>query len=280
MRDAVALTRRVLALVREIGEVDGEVALACFRSSPGVLRTVAIEQFEEWAHQGLVATKNDARARRSYFALETRSSYNVLHTGGNGLALDSVKDVLRLYVEALTGRQIEIAPIAAVPIETRIGDGKTIHLPSLVAEFGEDDLDFVSTRFSPRTAPGRLSSELRNATHLNCSPRSRKCPKRTIRKTPKRVMPLRSMVTLPIFRPPLRLEKFTSLRRVSTTLLCCVCFLTRRSPAESLAHSRMAGLIPSCVTISRADSRSGLDSPTLAGQSTKSHGTAGDAFAV
>src|SRR6185369_3011136 len=73
---------------------------------------------------------------------ETRGSYEALHSGSAGLALDSVQHLLRLYVEALTGREVEVAPLAAVPDEARIGDGRTIHLPSLVNEFGEDDLDF------------------------------------------------------------------------------------------------------------------------------------------
>ena len=154
--EAIALTKRILALTQEIAHVDGEAALACFRSSPGVLRTVAVEQFEEWAHHGLLTTTSDARARRSYFALETRSSYEVLHSGSNGVALDAVKDVLRLYVEALTGREIEIAPIAAVPVETRIGDGKTIHLPSLVAEFGDDALDFRLYKVLAAHAAGQI----------------------------------------------------------------------------------------------------------------------------
>ncbi|MFZ0060556.1 MAG: VWA domain-containing protein [Pyrinomonadaceae bacterium] len=157
--DSIALMKRVIALTQEIARVDGEAALACFRSSPGVLRTVAIEQFAEWAQNGLAATRTDARARRSYFALETRSSYAVLHSGSAGLALDAVKDVLRLYVEALTGQQIEIAPIAAVPIETRIGDGKTIHLPSLVAEFGDADLDFRLYKVLAAHAAGQIEFE-------------------------------------------------------------------------------------------------------------------------
>lgn len=153
---SVELIKRILALTQEIARVDGEAALACFRSSPAVLRTVAIEQFEEWARQGLLATNGDARARRSYFALETRSSYDVLHSGSNGVALDRVKDVLRLYVEALTGREIEIAPIAAVPAETRIGDGRTIQLPSLVAEFGDDALDFRLYKVLAAHAAGQI----------------------------------------------------------------------------------------------------------------------------
>ena len=49
--------------------------------------------------------QDSTRARRGYFAPETRSSYAVLHSGSAGLALDAVKDVLRLYIEALTGQQ-------------------------------------------------------------------------------------------------------------------------------------------------------------------------------
>jgi hypothetical protein len=154
--DSIPLMKRVIALTLDIARVDGEAALACFRASPGVLRTVAVEQFAEWARHGLATTKTDARARRSYFALETRSSHNVLHSGSTGLSLDSVKDILRLYVEALTGQQIEIAPIAAVPIETRIGDGKTIHLPALVAEFGDPDLDFRLYKVLAAHAAGQI----------------------------------------------------------------------------------------------------------------------------
>ncbi|HVF22946.1 MAG TPA: hypothetical protein VM941_07730, partial [Pyrinomonadaceae bacterium] len=99
--DAFELSRRVLTLTKEIGAVDAEAALACFRSSARALRTVSIEQFEAWARRGLSTGRADARARRSYFSLETRGSYEALHSGSAGLALDSVQHLLRLYVEAL-----------------------------------------------------------------------------------------------------------------------------------------------------------------------------------
>lgn len=153
---AVELSKRVVALTEEIARLDGEAALACFRASPGVLRTVAIEQFEEWTKRGLSFSPNDTRARRSYFALETRGSYEVLHSDTSGLALDSIQHLLRLYVEALTGREVELAPIAAVPVETRIGDGRTIHLPAVVAEFGDDDLDFRLYKALAAHAAGQI----------------------------------------------------------------------------------------------------------------------------
>lgn len=154
--DAIELSHRVLALTKEIGAIDAEAALACFRSSSRALRTVSIEQFEAWAKRGLSTGRGDSRARRSYFSLETRGSYEALHSGSAGLALDSVQHLLRLYVEALTGREVEVAPLAAVPDEARIGDGRTIHLPSLVNEFGDDDLDFKLYKVLAAHAAGQI----------------------------------------------------------------------------------------------------------------------------
>ncbi len=153
---AIALSQRVLALTKEIAAVDGEAALACFRSSARALRSVSIEQFEAWARRGLTSGRTDTRARRSYFSLETRSSYDALLSGSAGLALESIQHLLRLYVEALTGREVEIAPLAAVPDEARIDDGRTIHLPSLVNEFGDEELDFRLYKVLAAHAAGQI----------------------------------------------------------------------------------------------------------------------------
>jgi hypothetical protein len=153
---AIALSQRVLALTKEIAAVDGEAALACFRSSARALRSVSIEQFESWARRGLTSGRADSRARRSYFSLETRGSYEALLSGNAGLTLDSIQHLLRLYVEALTGREVEIAPLAAVPDEARIDDGRTIHLPSLVNEFGDEDLDFRLYKVLAAHAAGQI----------------------------------------------------------------------------------------------------------------------------
>ncbi len=153
---AIELSLRVLALTKEIAAVDGEAALACFRSSSRALRSVSIEQFEAWARRGLTSGRADSRARRSYFSLETRGSHEALLSGSVGLALDSIQHLLRLYVEALTGREVEIAALAAVPDEARIDDGHTIHLPSLVNEFGDEDLDFRLYKVLAAHAAGQI----------------------------------------------------------------------------------------------------------------------------
>ena len=155
-RRAAELSRRVISVTSEIARVDGEAALACFRSSARALRTVNIEQFEEWAREGLLQEQMDARARRSYYALETRRSNDALQTGAGGLALEHVQHTLRLYVEALTGRAVDVAPLAAVPDESRINDGRTIHLPSVVSEFEDEELDFRLYKVLAAHAAGQI----------------------------------------------------------------------------------------------------------------------------
>ncbi|MBC7796143.1 MAG: hypothetical protein H7Z37_04630, partial [Pyrinomonadaceae bacterium] len=152
-----SLTNRVLRLTQEVAAIDAESALACFRSSAKALRQVSVGQFEDWIREGLKSDKFEtARARRSYFALETRRSFDRLHEGAEGLPLESVQGTLRMYVEGLTGRAIEIQAISAVMNESKINDGKTIYLPANVSEFGDDDLDFRLYKVLAAHAAGQI----------------------------------------------------------------------------------------------------------------------------
>jgi hypothetical protein len=153
---AVELSRRIISVTFDVALIDGESALACFRSSTRALRAVSIEQFEQWARDGLSNERSDLRARRSYYALETRRSNDALHTGGTGLALEKIQHLLNLYIEALTGRSVEIMPLAAFTHEARINDGRTIHLPAHVAEFNDEQLDFRLYKVLAAHAAGQI----------------------------------------------------------------------------------------------------------------------------
>lgn len=170
--DPVSVTRKVLRLISEIAETDGESALAAFRSSTSALRKVPLEQFEEWVENGLREKREEsAKARRSYFALETRGSNELLKQTREGLALEKVQTVLRIYIEGLTGREVEIAPLSAMPQESRIGDGKTIYLPAAVAEFGSEDMDFRLYKVLAAHAAGQIEFDTfeRDTTGLKAS---------------------------------------------------------------------------------------------------------------
>jgi nitric oxide reductase NorD protein len=152
----LALARRVLAVAHEVARVDAEAAISCLRSAPQALRATTVEQFEIWARAGLAQGHADARARRSYYALETRQSNDALRRGGAGLPLEAVAPTLRLYVEGLTGRAVDVASLAAVPVEARIGDGRTIHLPASVAEFADDERNFRLYKVLAAHAAGQI----------------------------------------------------------------------------------------------------------------------------
>lgn len=138
-----SVVSRVLQLAGQIAEVDADSALAAFRSSSSALRKVSLEQFEEWIETGLREMADESsKARRSYFALETRQSHAALRDVRTGLSLDHVQTILRIYVEGLTGKEIEIAPLSATPQESRIGNGKTVYLPGSVAEFDDEEMNF------------------------------------------------------------------------------------------------------------------------------------------
>src|SRR5437764_4656142 len=153
---AIELARRIISLTCEVARVDAESALACFRSSTQALRAVSIEQFEQWARDGLKAERSDQRARRSYYALETRRSNDALHTNALGLALEKIQHLLSLYIEALTGRAVEIEPLTAFTDEARINDGRTIHLPAQVAEFNDEQQDFRLYKVLAAHASGQI----------------------------------------------------------------------------------------------------------------------------
>ena len=132
---------RVIALVAEIAETDPEAALAAFRSSTTALRKVSLVQFEDWVKTGLEKTVDETpKARRSFFALETRNSNVILQDAQQGLPLETIQTVLRIYIEGLTGKEVEIAPLSAMPEESRLSDGKTIYLPSITSEFETDEM--------------------------------------------------------------------------------------------------------------------------------------------
>ncbi|MBO0799227.1 MAG: VWA domain-containing protein, partial [Blastocatellia bacterium] len=74
----------------------------------------------------------------------------------DGISLETVAHLLRLYVEGLTGREMMIAPLGAVPEESKINDGQTIQLPSMVAEFGSPEDDFKLYKALAAHASGQV----------------------------------------------------------------------------------------------------------------------------
>lgn len=136
------LIREVLAIVQTIGERNPQAAIECFRAAPRALGAASIEQFQRWAERGLELADESARKLQAYYNLESRGSRESLRQADGGLPLERVATTLRLYIEALTGRELRVAAVHGVPEQSSIGDGTTVHLPSVVTLFGDDEDNF------------------------------------------------------------------------------------------------------------------------------------------
>jgi nitric oxide reductase NorD protein len=132
----------VLEIVEEIAIKNTTAAVECFKASPVALRAASLGQFRVWALRGLEKSGETQRRLQAYYALESKASQQALFKIEGGLTLDSIAQTLRLYVEGLTGRNLIITSLSSIPDESKIGDGQTIYLPSVVAEFEEEAENF------------------------------------------------------------------------------------------------------------------------------------------
>jgi len=132
----------VLEIVEEIAGRSTVAAVECFKASPLALGAASLGQFRDWAHRGLEKLSDNSRRIQAYYSLESKASQEALFKIEGGLTLDSVAHTLRLYVEGLTGRSLHIASLASIPDQARIGDGNTVYLPSVVAEFEDERENF------------------------------------------------------------------------------------------------------------------------------------------
>ena len=153
---SLAVIKSVLEMTEELTDNSVYVAIECFKSAPRALAAASLEQFQGWARAGAGLHRQDRRRAQAYYALESKGSQDSLRAARGGMALESVSHLLRIYVEGLTGRELTIAPLGAVPDESRITDGQTIHLPAMIAEFGSLEDDFRLYKVLAAHAAGQI----------------------------------------------------------------------------------------------------------------------------
>jgi nitric oxide reductase NorD protein len=146
----------VLEIVEEIAERSTIAAVECFKASPLALGAASLGQFRDWARRGIEKLSDNSRRVQAYYSLESKASQEALFKIQGGLTLDSVAHTLRLYVEGLTGRSLHIASLASIPDEVKIGDGNTIYLPAVVAEFENEKENFRLFKVLAAHAAGQI----------------------------------------------------------------------------------------------------------------------------
>jgi hypothetical protein len=150
---------QVLDIVIQISGTSANSAVECFKASPVALRQASLDQFKEWALEGLELYGKDSRRAQAYYGLESNRSRQALHKSEGGLSLDSISQTLRLYIEALTGKQMLIKPISESTHEFKIGDGKTILLPAAISEFEDESSNFKLYKALAAHSAGQVEFE-------------------------------------------------------------------------------------------------------------------------
>ncbi len=146
----------IMEVLSEISMFNATSAIACFKASPQALQQASLEQFRTWAFKGIELYGKDTRNAQAYYGLQSRASRETLSGGESGLMLDRVSQVLRMYVEGLTGKSLTISPLSAMPEQARISDGKTIYLPSVIADFPDEETNFRLYKVLAAHSAGQL----------------------------------------------------------------------------------------------------------------------------
>ena len=118
-----------LALVSELAATAADAALAALRVLPRLYEEAGPAQVRQWFTTGAGIVTENAAAGRAYFALESRTSLNVLRAASTAATLEDTQGVWRKLVQMLSGgpvvvRGVEVAtlrpPLEDLPAEAEV----------------------------------------------------------------------------------------------------------------------------------------------------------------
>ncbi len=133
-----------VVLIEDVNQkYSAEGALEFIRSSPEILRQLDINELAGWVRYGLETIKNDQKL--AYFMLKSQESRDAVARLRSGLYLESVKKILLLYYEGLTGESLVIRNSSDLPgrihgDDRLFGtlDTRRVYLPDVVKLFDSD----------------------------------------------------------------------------------------------------------------------------------------------
>ena len=98
----------LLPLASRIALRSGPAAQELLRSAADLFARLEPEQLEPWSQPGQDLLGIHPAAAMSYFRLQSRLAQDALAAHSSGVALTEVRDVLRLYCQALMGRSLAV----------------------------------------------------------------------------------------------------------------------------------------------------------------------------
>jgi len=121
---------RALELLHLVARDFARGAAALLRSLPVAYEEARHAAVERWVHRGLAIAAENPEAGVAYFALQSRTSEQVLHAASTAATLTDVQGLLRKYVQMLSGEPVTIRaadagsvlrpPLEEFPLENEI----------------------------------------------------------------------------------------------------------------------------------------------------------------
>lgn len=132
-----------------------DLAIQYFKSAPQILGRIAISDLDDWVETGLQASGAGEDKGGSFFSLRSGKSRKAVDSLVRGLELKDIHTVLRGYVKALTGTEVNLKSSSIFyrdfPGLSRfytVSDGTRIFLPSQIGVFGDEEANFKTYKMA------------------------------------------------------------------------------------------------------------------------------------
>ncbi|MBI2886783.1 MAG: hypothetical protein HYY02_06210 [Chloroflexi bacterium] len=142
----------LLALAGGVAARSPIAAQELLRAAPGLLQRLSLEELERWCRRGEDLLRSHEAAGVSYFRLQSRHAQESLAQLSSLVTLGEVREVLRLYCQALMGQNVSI--LATEELRQESGgwitgeeinwEGAAIFVPSVVEEYATKEDNFAA----------------------------------------------------------------------------------------------------------------------------------------
>lgn len=138
-----ALHSRLLDFFEELLTLSPTSAIEFLKSSPILVGRIGISGVERWFVEGVATLKMREEAGEAYFRLESMRSEEIMGRLSSRVELEQIREVLRMYSRALTGRNAQILStqnlkekgIGWTSVESPSTEGTGIFLPPLIDKY-------------------------------------------------------------------------------------------------------------------------------------------------
>ncbi len=147
----------------QLAQRDWSVSFKYFENLSKIKAQIPRGMLLSWFNEGLKLLPQNYAAARAYFALESKYAQDRSRTNDPAVFLEKVVRPLKIFAQALAGKELKIEVLKNNADELRISsypfpwtDGETIYLPALVNEFPWYNQNYAALKIAVAHQAGYL----------------------------------------------------------------------------------------------------------------------------